>query len=426
MIVSFRKQHICQEIFIIFAVMITYFIAILSILALVVDRYIYRRVIRRHNFGRVWNVGYVIYALIVDMSVLASLIAYKSASAKESVVLMQFIMCMIFLFFLNIMPKLVYTFVSLFDYAVRAFTHRRSHLFGRIGTVLALVVAAVMLWGATVGRSSIEVRRVAISSDRLPRSFDGFRIVQFSDTHLGTMIGADAAMKRMVDTINSLNADMVVQSGDLVNITSTELTDHLASTLSKIESRYGVFSVLGNHDLGFYIPETSPVTPAQSVIELSLKQRAMGWNLLINESVHIHNETDSISVSGVNFPAEYKHNGHDSGMSGVDLKQTYANVNDSTFNILVSHAPQLWNDILQRAGCDLMLAGHVHAMQMKFGIGGWLWSPAMLMYDRWSGLYHENGKHLYINDGMGYVMYPMRIGTRPEVTLIELRSTAVN
>ena len=63
-------------------------------------------------------------------------------------------------------------------------------------------------------------------------------------------------------------------------------------------------------------------------------------------------------------------------------------------------------------------------MQMKIHVGKWVWSPAQWMYPRWSGLYTEGDKHLYINDGMGYVLYPMRIGTYPELTLITLRSAS--
>lgn len=396
-------------------------IVLISILALIIDRYIYRRVIRRHNFGRVWSVGYVVYALVVDLSVVVALALHSLASEGGSTVLMKTIMMVVFLFFLNLLPKAVYVFVSLGDYIVRVYTRRRSHLFGYVGTALALVLAVVMITGATIGRRCLRVSEVVIVSDRLPQSFDGFRVVQFSDMHLGNLIGAERMLDNIVSTINSLDADIVVQSGDFVNISSSELGEREAEILSGIKSRYGVYSVLGNHDLGFYLPPKAKMTPRQEVIELSLKQRAMGWNLLVNESVHIYKGGDSISVSGINFPSDYTHNGHDTGLSGADFTATYDGVNDSTYNILISHAPQVWSDIPRDELPDLTLSGHIHAMQMKFSLGKWAWSPAQFMYDKWSGLYSKGNKHLYINDGVGYVMYPMRIGTRPEITLIELR-----
>ena len=70
---------------------------------------------------------------------------------------------------------------------------------------------------------------------------------------------------------------------------------------------------------------------------------------------------------------------------------------------------------------DLTLAGHVHSMQMKLRLFGRAFSPAQLLYTRWSGRYDEGGRTLYINDGTGYVVFPMRLGAYPEITLITLR-----
>ena len=90
---------------------------------------------------------------------------------------------------------------------------------------------------------------------------------------------------------------------------------------------------------------------------------------------------------------------------------------DSLYNITLVHVPQLWLPIVERGYGDLTLSGHVHAMQLKlFG-----WSPAQWMYTRWSCRYEEQGSTLYINDGIGYVGYPMRIGADPELTIYTLK-----
>ena len=83
--------------------------------------------------------------------------------------------------------------------------------------------------------------------------------------------------------------------------------------------------------------------------------------------------------------------------------------------------PQLWDNIRELHPADLTLAGHVHAMQIAIKVGQWRLSPSMLLYNRWSGLYQEQGQYLYINDGIGYGLFPMRIGARPEITLFELK-----
>ena len=81
----------------------------------------------------------------------------------------------------------------------------------------------------------------------------------------------------------------------------------------------------------------------------------------------------------------------------------------------------MWQQIVALGRGDLTLSGHVHSMQFKMRLFGREVSPAQLMYREWSGLYENDDKYLYINDGIGYVGYPMRIGAYPEITVIELR-----
>ncbi len=112
---------------------------------------------------------------------------------------------------------------------------------------------------------------------------------------------------------------------------------------------------------------------------------------------------------------------HSSHIPAVGLDEIYASVPDSLFDITIAHIPQLWTPILEKRSADLTLSGHVHAMQMKFPAGERGVSPARLLYPRWSGLYEEDGRALYINDGIGCVLYPMRLGARPEITLVTLK-----
>ena len=104
-----------------------------------------------------------------------------------------------------------------------------------------------------------------------------------------------------------------------------------------------------------------------------------------------------------------------------DRSGAYRGVPDSLYNITAVHIPQLWGQIADAGYGDLTLAGHVHSMQMKLRLLGRAFSPAQLLYTRWSGRYDEGGRTLYINDGTGYVVFPMRLGAYPEITLITLR-----
>ncbi len=290
----------------------------------------------------------------------------------------------------------------------------------RIGYVVAMVVTLALIWGATVGRKRLAVNEVEVCSPNLPAAFDGYRIAHFSDLHLGMLVDTEAEVGQLVARINELNPDLVCFTGDLVNIRHTELDSVATALLMQIEAP--VVSILGNHDLGTYIRDSVALPAAVSRERLVEQQRAMGWRLLDNQTIYLRRAGDSLSLSGISFDPDLKKDRHSATLPLTDDNRTYRAVPDSLYNITLVHVPQLWGQILERGYGDLTLAGHVHAMQMKFRTGtGRGWSPAAWMYDRWSGRYDEQGSTLYINDGIGYVGYPSRLGADPELTLITLR-----
>lgn len=402
--------------------MIKYFVAPLALLSVLLDWLIYRQIktrFPRHPWAKRLYLGLTV---TLDAVMLISLIFYRQALNTPGTSYGLVILWVIWLFFISIFPKAVYMLFSALDYPLSRLRGRKTRWFSGVGLAAAACVLGAMLWGATEGRSRIRVTEIEIRSDKIPAAFDGYRIVQLSDIHLGNYSHGNTLVARVVEQVNALHPDLVVSSGDLVNLSARELTPESMRLLSGILAPDGVFSVLGNHDLGFYMRENSGLTPQQSVSLLADKQEQMGWRVLQNETVYIRRGDDSLSVSGVKYPLDGRHNGHDTGLGGCDLAITYRGVPGSLFNLMISHTPQNWDEIRMQTPADLTLSGHVHAMQMKLPFGERGWSPAQWMYDRWTGLYEEEGKYLYVNDGIGYVMYPMRIGTRPEITLFVLRS----
>ena len=395
-------------------------IAIMALLAVVVDIYIYRRVICRRFPWHWFKVVYLSSVVLIDFAVVVAMLIYKFGAERQSPAMMLAVMWATYLFFLSTGPKLVYALVSLLDYPVRWLTRYRSHIFGYLGTGLGVLLFGVMWYGATTGRRTIRVERVTVCSAKIPVAFDGFRVALFSDVHLGTLRSRSVLVRRMVETINDLNPDLVVNGGDLVNIQASDLTSRFAEQLAEIRSHSGVVSVLGNHDKGFYIFDTVRVSPHQSVEELSRAQRQLGWTLLVDSAAYIVRGRDSIAVAGVDYVrGGYGADDADNRLD-ASLDRACGGIADSTFCLLVSHSPQVWNRAVERGYGDLTLSGHVHAMQMKLRLGQRVWSFAQLLYPEWSGLYERDGRSLYINDGIGCVMFPMRIGARPEVTLITL------
>lgn len=286
------------------------------------------------------------------------------------------------------------------------------------GAAAAAAVAAVFVYSACGWRDMLTVRRVEIRSERLPEAFDGYRIVQFSDLHIGSLVHPLSEMQRLVDTINDLRPDLVVFTGDLVNIRYTELDDAAMRLLGGIGAP--VLSVTGNHDTGVYIKDSVSIPKDENLRLLLERQRRMGWTVLDNETAYIRRGGDSIAVTGLSFDISLRNVQHSGGTPDVDIRPAYEGLPAGIFDITLAHIPQMWEIVTQLGTGDLTLSGHVHSMQSKVRLFGRQYSPARLMYRRWSGLYEENGRYLYINDGIGYVGVPMRIGAKPEITLFTL------
>ena len=381
----------------------------LAVLLVVADCFAYRWYVR--PIPQLW-----VRAVIVLAMVVANLLPYIAASI---------------LWFFNtgdIVPMMwiltIYTILSLSRIAlylsILLFRHRR--LRWQVGLALCTIVAAVLVVGVVHTRKELTVSSVEVRSTRLPEGFDGYRIAFFSDLHLGSLTAAEQMCRSVVERINSLDADLVVFGGDLVNAHYEELRPEISEILRTIEARDGVVAVIGNHDTGVYIKDTITLPIAKSSRLITERIEQMGWRVLNDETEALVRGNDTITVTGIGFSRELLEHRHSANVAEeLDLRPIFDGVARDKFNIALSHMPQLWRKVKALGYGDLVLSGHVHAMQMKVGIGRWRVSPAQLMYKEWSGLYKEDDSHLYITDGVGSVGFHMRIGAPPEITLLTLR-----
>ena len=281
--------------------------------------------------------------------------------------------------------------------------------------IVAVLVFGVMWWGAIVTPGKLEVKEVELAFDRLPDAFDGYRIVQWSDAHLGTYNGRTAIVERQIQAINDLHPYLICFTGDLVSRETNEALPY-RDILSRLHATDGVFSVLGNHDYDNYATwQDEQLKLADRKALCSLQEEA-GWKLLNDDYAIIKRGDDQIVLIGTeNFgdhPFEKRGN----------LAKAYSGLNDNNFKILLQHNPYAWRaNTLTNSNIDLMLAGHTHAWQLMLTLGDWRWSPASLRYPEWGGAYNEDNRWLYVNIGTGMVGTPMRIGTTPEITVITLK-----
>lgn len=382
--------------------------------------------IKRSTRRNLWTRVYGVSAVICQVFLLTVFILPKRSETSGILSLMW----MLYAYLSVYLAKLVYMAVSLSGRVVRLAgrVKLKWHPAQWLGLVAASGMLAAMLTGACYTRKEIVVNDVEIASPKVPASFNGYRIVQISDLHVGTWGGDTAFVSKLVDSVNSLQPDVIVFTGDIVNRKSDELTP-FAGVLSRLRGKDGVLSILGNHDYGDYVDWARPEDREENNRRLVGKQAEMGWTMLNNEKMFVTRGNDSVMFIGVEnwgdppFPV---YGDLEKALSASS--DSVYHQNDRRFKVLLTHNPEHWNRVVSRStNIDLTLSGHTHAMQMMIGAGGWKWSPARYRYEQWGGLYERlndsgHATKLYVNIGAGEVGMPVRLfSAYPEITLFTLR-----
>ena len=273
--------------------------------------------------------------------------------------------------------------------------------------LLSLAIPPLAIgYGALIERNCFRIKEVSISFENLPEGFDGYRIVHISDIHARSFAGRERHLARAIDKINGLNPDIAVFTGDLITLSPDEL-DSLAPILGRIQAE--TFSVLGNHDYSIYSNSSAQARQAH-LEDLISREKALGWDLLLDEHRIISKDADSIALIGVQNTSPSRH-----FPSKGDLKKASKGTN-GMFRIVLSHDPMHWENEILGQDYPLTLSGHTHAMQLSL-LG---WSPSRLIFDQYRGLYTRSGQSIYVNPGLGETIFPARIGVRPEITVITL------
>lgn len=279
-----------------------------------------------------------------------------------------------------------------------------------ISALPALTMLGYILFGAIKGKENFKVKEVTFTSANLPEVFDGYRVMQLSDIHSGSWKGNPKALKKAIDLCNRQNADLALFTGDLVNSRSDELLE-FTEIFSELKAKDGVYSVLGNHDYGTYVKWNSEADRIANIDSLIARENRMGWRMLNNSHTIIRRGNDSIAVIGV------ENSGRPPFPDYARLKEASAGT-EGMFQILMSHDPTHWRrQILPESDIELTLSGHTHDMQITFfGL-----SVSSFIYPEHNGMYMEGERGLYVNIGLGHVLFPMRLGAWPEITVITLK-----
>lgn len=392
--------------------MITRIAILLILMAVVPDLYIDRRFLRRIKGRRAMLRRLLWWLPTLGMIAYTMVFVFDRQFAPSDIKILN---VYLFLVGLLITPKCLFALCSAIGWGVKKMLRRKANYGNIVGVVMVVLNWYVLFYGSFVGFDQITVREMTYDSAELPESFDGYRIVQFSDAHVGTYIGGrEHLLRAVVDTINAQCPDMVVFAGDLQNREPQEIRPFV-DVLGGIKAKDGVFSVIGNHDYADYI-EATPDIKAENEKETRELERKMGWRLLVNEHEVVRRGADSIVIAGLDNDGDGK-----KFPQRGDVRKALEGVSDSAFVVMAEHDPTCWRrKILPESRAQLTLSGHTHAMQFMIGN----WSPASFVYKEWGGLFSEGARALIVSTGIGGFI-PFRFGVPGEIVVITMRRLKV-
>ena len=285
----------------------------------------------------------------------------------------------------------------------------RRRLLEQASVAVGAVPFVAAAYGLLYERLDVEVTRPRIRLARLSKSFESFRIAQLSDFHISPFMTADEIC-RYVAIANGLKADLVTLTGDYLADDPTA-EGEVVRALAALKAPFGVFGCLGNHE--FYTEAEDSITRLFA---------AAGVRILRQERAHIQSHGEVLNLIGVDYQQKRLSRDHDGHLVDRYLEGSEKLVMPNMVNILLSHNPNSF-DRAAELGIDLTLAGHSHGGQLSLSFinrGLALVRPETPYVSGW---YEKPGGQLYVNRGIGTTGPPIRLGARPEITILELTRT---
>ena len=386
-------------------------IIILIILAIVLpDLYIDLHYLRHRNNYSLWK-RVVCWTPAIIMIVISLCFAFNKEFAPDD---MRLLVGYFMLLGIFVIPKVLFASCSFLGWRHCVFHKTHNNWGNIIGLIISVAAVIMFVYGFTIGPRKLKVVNEEIPIKGLPQSFNGLRIVLFSDAHINSFHNImEDCLIRDIDTITALKPDFICFAGDLQDIQPSELYRY-KNVLSRIakHTKVPVYSVLGNHDYSMY---QSGTQQEKTTNERKLREfeKSIGWQLLNNEHTAYYSadRKDSIIIAGEGncgtgrFP------------DWSDIGKTMQGVKKSDFVILLQHDPKTWESrILPKSNAALTLSGHTHGGQISiFGL-----RPTTFVYSNDHGLSEKDVRYLYVTSGIGALL-PFRLGATAEITVITLK-----
>ena len=275
----------------------------------------------------------------------------------------------------------------------RQFLARVTYAYAAAG----LGLSTYGIWSAE--RLPVVTRRTLFFPD-LPTGLDGIRIAHLSDVHAGIHMER-AKMQAIVAQTNALQADLIVQTGDMIDIAASFIPDYVRA-FRDLKAPLGVVTVLGNHDR--YTGEDEVIRGV----------RDAGQTFVQNGSHVVERNGTPLALVGIDDPRNWQVDDPQDADVGTALRRTPSGV----FKILLAHRPGAFDGAAPR-GIPLTLAGHIHGGQFYLPVIGW--SAGRLITKYVMGHFRQGSSQLYVSRGIGVVGVPIRVFVPPEIAVLELR-----
>ncbi|WP_353625704.1 metallophosphoesterase [Bacillus sp. JCM 19041] len=268
---------------------------------------------------------------------------------------------------------------------------------------VVVVIVGIYLYARFIEPKRLDITNHHISSASIGEELDGFKIIQFSDTHIGEDYSVEQ-LDKLIQRINGEEPDLIVFTGDLIedsNVFNDE--DKVAESLSRLQAPYGTYAISGNREVG-----GAGVTPYEDILAKA------GIEFLNNESTTIDVNGESLVIIGLD----------DYMLGEPQPESAFAGVDEEDFTVTLVHEPDVVDD-LKSYPFDLQLSGHSHGGQVRLPIIGDLYTPPLA--EKYPvGRYEIKGGMkpitLYVNRGVGMARVPYRLLSTPEVTVFTLGS----
>ncbi|MBQ8794861.1 MAG: metallophosphoesterase [Clostridia bacterium] len=273
-----------------------------------------------------------------------------------------------------------------------------------LSSVLMLIIlfTGLICWG----NKALSLNEITVSSPKLPKSFEGFRVAHVSDLH-NDEFGKDN--KKLLALLKSCDPDIIAITGDMIDSYSTDVEVSL-SFAEKAVKIAPCYYVTGNHE----------ARVEEDFLKLTDGLETVGVTVLRDTSIELERGTESITLIGVNDPTFFTDLSVSESIA-MNEKLSELGADTSGFTLLLSHRPELF-EVYVKNNITLTLSGHAHGGQFRLPVLGGAFAPNQGFNPKFdAGLYTEDGSNMIVSRGLGNSLFPFRVNNRPEVVLVTLQ-----